>query len=90
MTEPIQWAKGGEARVVAFAADGSVTLRSTIPSPPGSRIEGVVGGDAPLAVRFKVHGAKRQEDGSFVLDGRVLDLTRELRARLLALATPSA
>jgi hypothetical protein len=74
----IVWAKGGEARVVAFSPDGAVTLRSTIPSPPGSRIEGALEGSS---VRVKIHGAKKQEDGTFVLEGRVLDLTRDLRAR---------
>jgi hypothetical protein len=75
----IAWAKGGEARVVAFAPDGAITLRSTIPSPPGSRIEGSLAGSS---VRVKIHGARKQEDGTFVLEGRVLDLTRDLRARL--------
>jgi hypothetical protein len=75
----ISWAKGGEARVVAFAPDGAITLRSTIPSPPGSRIEGTLEGSS---LRVKIHGAKKQDDGTFVLEGRVLDLTRDLRARL--------
>jgi hypothetical protein len=35
----VRWAKGGEARVLAASAD-TVTLESTTPSPPGSRIDG--------------------------------------------------
>jgi hypothetical protein len=75
----IAWTKGGEARVVAFADDGAIKLLSTIPSPPGSRLEGALEGSS---LRVKIHGARKQDDGTFVLDGRVLDLTRDLRARL--------
>jgi hypothetical protein len=75
----ITWAKGGEA-VVVLLKDDVVTLRSTIPSPPGSRIEGTLGGGE--GVRVKVHSSKKQEDGSFVLEGRMLDLTRAVRERL--------
>jgi hypothetical protein len=76
----IAWAKGGEATVVSLR-DDAITLRSSIPSPPGSRIEGALADGGEL-VRVKVHSSKRQEDGSFVLEGRVLDLTRALRAKL--------
>ena len=77
----IIWTKGGEAIVVALA-DDAITLRSTIPSPPGSRLEGtlLVGGEP---IRIKVHSSKRQEDGGFVLEGRVLDATRAVREKLL-------
>jgi hypothetical protein len=78
----IRWSKGGEARVTGFAPDGAITVVSTIPSPPGSRIEGVFEGST---VRLKIHTVKKQEDGTFVLEGRVLDLTRELRARFVIL-----
>ncbi|MGO8998388.1 MAG: hypothetical protein ACLQVI_34140 [Polyangiaceae bacterium] len=37
----LAWARGGEARVLAVSAD-AVTLESTTPSPPGSRIDGVL------------------------------------------------
>jgi hypothetical protein len=83
------WAKGGEARVVRVVAD-AVTLRSTIPSPPGSRIEGLLAGDPPAPLRVKVHASRRQADGDFILEGRLLDITRDLRARLEALATATA
>jgi hypothetical protein len=82
----IVWAKGGEASVVSLR-DDAITLRSTIPSPPGSRIEGTLAaaeGAGGESVRVKIHSSKRQEDGSFVLEGRVLDLTRALRERLAA------
>lgn len=79
----ILWSKGGEAVVVALK-DDAVTLRSTVPSPPGSRIEGVLAGVASVGdpVRVKVYSSKRQEDGQFVIDGRMLDMTRTLRDKI--------
>jgi hypothetical protein len=87
MTAHLVWTKGGEARVVSIAVD-AIVLRSTVPSPPGSRVEGHLEGDPPATVRVKVHGSKRQPEGDFVLEGRVLDATREVRARLEALVAP--
>jgi hypothetical protein len=82
----VRWAKGGEARVASTAAD-AIVLRSTVPAPPGSRIEGRLEGEPPATVRVKVHASKRQPDGDFVLEGRLLDATREVRARLVAAAS---
>jgi hypothetical protein len=81
----LAWAKGGTAQVVSIAND-AIVLLSSVPSPPGSRLEGRLEGDA--TVRVKIHGSKRQADGAFVLEGRVLDVTREVRARLEGLAQP--
>ncbi len=81
----LTWAKTGEADVLAIDGD-TITLRSTIPSPPGSRLSGVLT-ESKMEVRIKVHGSKKQDDGSFHLNGRVIDATREARAKLLALAT---
>jgi len=77
----VTWAKGGEATVMALV-DGAITLRSSVPSPPGSRIEGALGASGTL--RVKIHGSKKQTDGSFLLEGRALDMTRELRLRIEA------
>lgn len=77
----IAWEKGGTAVVVLLEGD-AITLRSSIPSPPGSRIQGVLEGAEGEVVRVKVHSSKRQEDGSFVLEGRVLDMTRGVREKL--------
>jgi hypothetical protein len=85
VTVHLVWTKGGDARVVSIAVD-AIVLRSSVPSPPGSRLEGRLEGDPPATVRVKVHGSKRQPDGAFVIEGRVLDATREVRARLEALA----
>jgi hypothetical protein len=76
----ITWSKGGEAVVVALK-DDAITLRSSIPSPPGSRIEGALEEPREM-VRVKVHSSKQKEDGGFVLEGRVLDMTRAVRERL--------
>jgi len=80
----LTWQKGGTASFLTVA-DDAVSLRSSIPSPPGSRIDGalVEGGNA---VRVKIHRSKVQPDGSFLLEGRLLDATREDRERILALA----
>jgi hypothetical protein len=80
----VTWAKGGSAVILAMTPT-TITLRSTVPSPPGSRIEGTFGegeGGASGLVRVKIHGSRRQEDGSFVLEGRPLDMTKELRERI--------
>ena len=78
----ITWKKGGTADVVA-SADDLTTVRSTIPSAPGSRIEGELEGGA--AVRLKVHRCKKAGD-AFVLEGRLLDASRELRTKLAELS----
>jgi hypothetical protein len=86
LTAPhVHWAKGGEARVASIASD-AIVLRSTVPAPPGARIEGRLDGDPPATVRVKVHASKRQPEGDFVVEGRLLDATREVRARLAALS----
>ena len=79
----VRWARGGEARVVAMDA-GTIALRSTVPSPPGSRIDGSLGGEPSASIRVKVHASKRQPEGDFLLEGRPLDMPRETRERLEA------
>ncbi|MFO0677278.1 MAG: hypothetical protein U0169_12150 [Polyangiaceae bacterium] len=79
----VRWVNGGFADVLRASAN-AITLASTIPSPPGSRIDGTLGGGE--GIRVKIHGSKKQPDGTFVLDGRPIDLTREVREKLEALA----
>ena len=88
MRGDLVWVKGGEAMVVKIAAD-SATIHSTVPSPPGSRIEARFSAEPLALVKFKIHGSKRQPDGTYVLEGRPIDLTRELRERLEALVVPA-
>jgi len=87
MTAHLRWAKGVEARVLAIDAQ-AVVLRSTVPSPPGSRIEGSLVGDPAARLRVKVHASKKQPEGDFVLEGRPLDLPREARERIEKLCPP--
>jgi hypothetical protein len=77
----VRWTREGEGRFVSLRQD-AVVLRSTAPSPPGSRIEGLLEGQPAARVRVKVHSSKRQAEGDFVIEGRLLDATREVRARV--------
>lgn len=81
----IAWDKGGFADVVLLSATRAV-LCSTTPSPPGSRIDGRVirGSASDAAVRFKIHGSKRQADATFLLESRPLDMLKDVRDVLQA------
>jgi hypothetical protein len=86
LSEPdVRWVTGGEGRVVAAGTD-SIVVRSTVPSPPGSRIEGVMANGDRFTLRVKVHGCRRQPEGDFLIEGRPLDLTREHREQLAVIA----
>jgi hypothetical protein len=84
----LAWTKGGTATLLTIAQD-TVTLRSSIPSPPGARLEATLVADPTVALKIKMHGSKLQPDGSFMLKGRVLEATRALRERLAALVAPA-
>jgi hypothetical protein len=84
----IRWAGGGEARLVSIAP-GAIVLRSTVPFPPGSRIEGSLEGDPPATLRLKVHASRRRGEADFLVEGRPLDLTRRARERLSAVSVSS-
>jgi hypothetical protein len=85
----LEWEKGGLARFV-LAKDDAVALISTEPSPPGSRIAGTLLEEPRSTVRIKVHACRRETEGTFRLEGRALDLTREMRARIVGLASELA
>lgn len=82
----VAWAKGGEADLVAFDGDDRVTLSSTISSPPGAYVDGTL--NELGAIRIKVRSCKRDEE-RFHIEARILDVSRQLRERLSALATRS-
>lgn len=86
MSEHLAWAKGGTASVLTVV-DDAVTLRSTIPSPPGSRLDAALIAQPGVSVTVKIHTSKRKADGTFVLTGRLLVATRALRDRLATLAS---
>jgi hypothetical protein len=79
--------KAGEAEFVSVEGE-AVVVRSSVPAPPGARLDGTLTGDPPAPVRIKSHGSKKEEDGSFTIKGRLLDATRELRERVASLAKP--
>jgi hypothetical protein len=80
----VLWEKGGEADLASLDGD-RLGVRSTVPSAPGSVLEGALGEGARL--RLKVVRCRRHE-GGFAIDGRLLDATRDLRARLAARLRP--
>jgi hypothetical protein len=80
VTELVRFAKGGEAVVTAIGGD-HVTLSSTTSAPPGATVEGALADGTPF--RVKVRGCKRDAASDrFVIDGRVIDLSRAVRDRL--------
>lgn len=81
--------KGGSARFVSIT-DTTVSLVSTAPSPPGSRIDATFVSASDVTFRVKIHGSKKREDGLFDLAGRPIDMTRDVRARAEALVAPPA
>lgn len=83
MTVAVAWASGGSA-ALASLRDGAVVVVSTVSSPPGSRIEGQVATTPPSRLRMKVHGCKRQDDGGYRIEGRVIDMSRVDRERIEA------
>jgi hypothetical protein len=87
MMASLAWVKGGTARVVKLSAD-AIVLVSTVPSPPGSRIDGALDDEPTAIVRVKIHGSRKQPDGSFLLEGRPIDLAKELRERIAASLPP--
>ena len=87
MSEHVTFAKGGTASFV-LVADDAVTLRSSIPSPPGSRLEGTLVAEPAAAVKIKIHGSKLEPDGAFTLRGKLLEANRALRDRIASLVAP--
>ena len=81
MRARIEWLGGGDAWVVSLDA-GAIVLRSTVPAPPGARIVGVLDDASASPVRVKVHASRRQPEGDFVLQGRPLNMPREIRERI--------
>jgi hypothetical protein len=77
----VRWVAGGTAEILSMGAD-KITLRSTSPSPPGSRLEGAVTSARVFTLRVKIHGCRREPDGAFMLEGRPIDLTREDREQI--------
>jgi hypothetical protein len=80
----LSFQKGGGAFVLSLTGD-RITLSSSIPSAPGSRLDGVLANGG--ALRVKVASCRKSEDPapSFTIEGRLIDTTREVRAAIAAL-----
>lgn len=75
---------GRTAELVALEGDRG-TVRSPMASAPGSRLAMQIDG---RTLRLKVHRCVREGE-AFTIAGRFIDLTRDLRERLMtALADP--
>jgi hypothetical protein len=88
VTARLTWQKGGTATITRLEGE-EVALVSSIPFAPGSRPEATLdlGGDR---VWMKIHGSHRMPDGAFQVEARLLNATRDLRARIgLAIADPT-
>jgi hypothetical protein len=87
----VRWNKGGGARVTS-ADDDRVELVSTIPSAPGSRLEGAI--ESGTKVRVKVARCRRiggaEDPVSYGIEGRLIDASRSVRDEIAKLATGSA
>jgi hypothetical protein len=88
MTVSINWQGGGSAVIDSIDAD-HIELVSTRAFAPGSRPEGniALAPDSPSgaaaradgqSIWMKVHGARRQDDGTFRVKGRLLNVRRAL------------
>ena len=98
----VRWARGGEGEILSIGAD-TIVLRSTVPAPPGERLSGTIDADADadadgsapalalaLVLRVKVHGCRRGTKGEFLIEGRPLDLARDVREYLQAMVRTTA
>lgn len=81
----IVWTRGGQGSVQRIQGE-EIHVVSTTAHPPGARIEGLAEG---RTVRIKIHGCRKAETGSFELNGRLLDASRELK-EWLGQQSPSA
>jgi hypothetical protein len=72
----VTWQAGGTAVIEAIDED-RVELVSTRAFAPGSRPEGTLAAGGHR-IWLKVHGARRDEHGSFRVKGRLLNVRREV------------
>jgi hypothetical protein len=79
MSAAVRWTKGGEGAITAIDGD-RVTAHSTVPSAPGSRLDGALN-EGGGSLRIKVARCRRQGE-AFTIDGRLIDTTREVRAAI--------
>lgn len=78
MTTPatISWAAGGTAVLELIDGD-KVELVSTRAFAPGARPEGTLASGGHT-IWLKCHGSRRQDDGSYRVKGRLLNVRRDI------------
>lgn len=84
MSGAVTWSLGGDARVLTVQGD-VLSLRSSRSFPPGAPAAGTLEGEVPIALTLKVAGSRREDDGRYVVRGRLVSPTVALRAALAAL-----
>jgi len=77
MTKRVVWEDGGEAELVSLTGE-SVRFVSSVSFPPGARPWALIEG---LRIRVKVHASRKTENG-FTVEGRCIDLRKEMRETL--------
>lgn len=77
---PITWEKGGGARVLEAKGE-QVTLRSTVPYPPGAPVPGTLrdGEGAGHGFVVKVAGSKKVSPTEWDVKGRLVTATVAVR-----------
>lgn len=87
--DPIQWTRGGTATVDA-ADNVHVTVRSSIPFPPGAPAEGTITHEgATHTFTLKVAGSQKVGE-RWVVRGRHTGASAAARAAIVAHITPPA
>jgi hypothetical protein len=82
------WKTGGDATFSRL--DGErFEIVSSVAFPPGSRPEATLAGTGEN-VWLKVHASRRLPDGSFHVEGRLINATRDLRAALEKAMSPDS
>jgi hypothetical protein len=71
---------GGTAEILDVNGESAV-LRAPVAAPPGSTLSATPPGDS-WPVRVKVRACRRVDGDGFRIEGRLIDLTRDQRARL--------
>ena len=88
MTIRLAWQRGGEAWVEQTDGNHAV-VRSSKAFAPGTPLRGAVEMKTATHLRLKVQECRKDQDGSFVIRGRWLDLSRPMREELLASVAPT-